>query len=174
MRLGFGLEDLLQNALLELHKAPQTFNPKRGIQFDTYAGDLIKNRLIRLLAKAKTKKRGVTPLSLDEAVAGPISGTQIPRRERIEHGRSFVIPFADAEVRGQLISVIQSLKASARDKGILLDRFGLIDGRPKTYKKIGAKRKITDERAKQIVAGLLMRLRQNPKMKAFRDLLMEK
>ena len=45
-----------------------------------------------------------------------------------------------------------------RERTVLIERFGLLDGKPKTLEEVGLRFNVTRERVPQIYAGILMRL----------------
>ena len=55
-----------------------------------------------------------------------------------------------------------------REKKIILKRFGLLDGKPKTLQKIGREEGVTRERVRQIVNNALKKMSQKAKTENFR------
>jgi len=53
---GYTEEDLIHEGYLAIYRAEKSFDPSRGVKFETYAGRAIRNRIIDL-----ARKSGVTP-----------------------------------------------------------------------------------------------------------------
>ena len=80
---------------------------------------------------------------------------------------SDVIEYED--LRRNLKEVLDTL--SDREKNVLILRFGLDDGRPRTLEEIGGKMGVTRERIRQIEEKALKKLRHPSRSKKLRDFL---
>lgn len=69
----------------------------------------------------------------------------------------------------QLMEVLDTL--SDREKKVLMLRFGLEDGRPRTLEEVGKEFNVTRERIRQIEAKALRKLRHPSRSKKLRDYL---
>lgn len=67
---GFEFDDLFQEGCIALLDAIRWFNPRRGIQFQTYAADCIRRRLSKYL---KNPKNAPQPQELESSDENPIS-----------------------------------------------------------------------------------------------------
>lgn len=74
-------------------------------------------------------------------------------------------------LKEQLISVLQSL--TPREERVLILRFGLLDGKPRTLEEVGREFDVTRERIRQIEAKALRKLRHPSRSKKLRDFLEE-
>lgn len=72
-------------------------------------------------------------------------------------------------LREQLMEVLDTL--SDREKKVLMLRFGLEDGRPRTLEEVGKEFNVTRERIRQIEAKALRKLRHPSRSKKLRDYL---
>ena len=75
---------------------------------------------------------------------------------------------------GDLVSGASTL--TDRERTVLIERFGLLDGKPKTLEEVGVRFKVTRERVRQIEAKALRKMRHPTRAKqlqAFLDLLEE-
>lgn len=75
-------------------------------------------------------------------------------------------------LKDKLNEVLATL--SDREKTVLIERFGLLDGKPKTLEEVGIRFKVTRERVRQIEAKALRKMRHPTRAKqlqAFLDLL---
>src|SRR3569832_762822 len=50
-----------------------------------------------------------------------------------------------------------------RERTVLIERFGLLDGKPKTLEEVGIRFKVTRERVRQIEAKALRKMRHPPR-----------
>jgi len=73
------------------------------------------------------------------------------------------------DLRRNLKEVLDTL--SDREKNVLILRFGLDDGRPRTLEEIGGKMGVTRERIRQIEEKALKKLRHPSRSKKLRDFL---
>ncbi len=75
-------------------------------------------------------------------------------------------------LRDKLNVVLETL--TDREKTVLIERFGLLDGKPKTLEEVGVRFKVTRERVRQIEAKALRKMRHPTRAKqlqAFLDLI---
>ena len=76
---------------------------------------------------------------------------------------------ASSMLKEQLMEVLDTL--SEREKKVLMLRFGLEDGRPRTLEEVGKEFNVTRERIRQIEAKALRKLRHPSRSKKLRDYL---
>ena len=72
-------------------------------------------------------------------------------------------------LRRELMSVLKSL--TPREERVIMLRFGLDDGRPRTLEELGKEFNVTRERIRQIEAKALRKLRHPSRAKRLRDYL---
>ncbi|OGN61557.1 MAG: RNA polymerase subunit sigma [Chlamydiae bacterium RIFCSPHIGHO2_12_FULL_27_8] len=75
-------------------------------------------------------------------------------------------------LKDKLNEVLETL--TEREKTVLIERFGLLDGKPKTLEEVGVRFKVTRERVRQIEAKALRKMRHPTRAKqlqAFLDLI---
>ena len=75
----------------------------------------------------------------------------------------------DRLLRGQLLAVLESL--TAREQRVIRLRFGLGDGRPRTFREIGRAFGVSHERIRQIEAAALTKLRHPSRSRKLRGYL---
>jgi len=75
----------------------------------------------------------------------------------------------DRLLRGQLLAVLESL--TAREQRVIRLRFGLDDGRPRTFREIGRAFGVSHERVRQIEAAALTKLRHPSRSRKLRGYL---
>ncbi len=77
-------------------------------------------------------------------------------------------------LKDKLNEVLETL--TDRERTVLIERFGLMDGKPKTLEEVGVRFKVTRERVRQIEAKALRKMRHPTRAKqlqAFLDLMEE-
>ncbi len=77
-----------------------------------------------------------------------------------------------AILKDKMNEVLTSL--TERERTVLIERFGLLDGKPKTLEEVGVRFKVTRERVRQIEAKALRKMRhptRSKQLQAFLDLL---
>lgn len=79
-----------------------------------------------------------------------------------------------AILKDKMNEVLSTL--TERERTVLIERFGLLDGKPKTLEEVGVRFKVTRERVRQIEAKALRKMRhptRSKQLQAFLDLLEE-
>lgn len=151
---GVAIEEINQEALIEFYRCCKRFVP-RGVRLTTFAYNSIIFRLLnRVVTELRHKRKTV---SLDAGVKSK-SGKETPLWSTI--GDKRVPRVSDPYLRAVLVSEVLSLKDTQRDKDIFIERFGLIDGKPKTLKFLGESFSVTRTRVGQIVSLILAKLRR--------------
>ena len=77
-----------------------------------------------------------------------------------------------AILKDKMSEVLKTL--TERERTVLIERFGLLDGKPKTLEEVGVRFKVTRERVRQIEAKALRKMRhptRSKQLQAFLDLL---
>ena len=160
---GITREDLNQDALLELQRAADAFDPGKA-KFSTFATTYIQNMLSRKRRDLQAQKRQANVVSLDlESKDGdPIYAAIEDKKQLTAVGSG---------ERKAFVSIIKSLKANEGHKEMAIDYFGLRDGKTKTIYEIAQKNGITRQAVQQAIARVVEELRRNPRMQQFKGLL---
>jgi RNA polymerase primary sigma factor len=72
-------------------------------------------------------------------------------------------------LKDAVVDVLETL--SPREKKVLVMRFGLDDGKPKTLEEVGKEFKVTRERIRQIEAKAIRKLKHPTRARKLRDYL---
>jgi len=138
-RLGeLSFEEALQAGRIGLWRAILGFDPERGFAFSTYAWPCIKHRIWRAVK-----------------AYGQVDRTQIPL-DSLEVPDPAVVWEGQA-IRRALLSMVDRLPS--RLAYVVLARYGLQGHPPFLYRQIGAALGLTKQRAHQLHAEALVRLR---------------
>jgi RNA polymerase sigma factor (sigma-70 family) len=135
-------DDLLQEGRLGIMRALQDFEPERGRNFFKFATWHIQTRVRRLLQREARR-------------------CEVPAGDMLLAGNPAEIPDG-LEVRESHSAIIRALSfLSDSDRRVLVMRFGFDGEEPRTFQQIGNELGISKQRAQQIGAGALRRLRRD-------------
>lgn len=124
-------EDLISIGTIGLIKAINTFNHKRGTRLATYAARCIENEILMFLRSNQKKKQEV---SLHEPIGVDKEGNEITLMEVIA-GEDTILETVELNLlQEKMLHMINKLKA--REKKVILMRFGLGLGKRHTQKQI--------------------------------------
>ena len=158
------LEDAVQDGSLGLIKAVDRFDIRRGVRLSTYAAWWIRQGIqsgirrscaVRIPAGAgngRSLRRVIETVHLDGAVADALSSNGD------ETGLECALNGLFVQVTGEALADLP-----ARERSILVMRFGLFDDHERTLSEVAAIIGVTRERVRQIQQSALRRLRAGPK-----------
>jgi RNA polymerase primary sigma factor len=139
-------DDLLQEGRLGIMRALEDFRSERGRNFFMFATWHIQTRVRRfLIREARRRETPVGDAMLCESA--PMVRDEL-------------------EVRQDQKAIMQALSfLPDTDRRVLVMRFGFDGEKPRTFQQIGNALGISKQRAQQIEAGALQRLRKNRELK---------
>ena len=127
------IEDLISIGTIGLIKAVDSFDAGKG-KLSTYASRCIDNELLMLL---RAKKKTSREVSLHEPIGTDKEGNEITLLDIIEQEQVDVVERMETEERIDRLPGLIQAKLNARERQIIMLRYGLADGREVTQREIG-------------------------------------
>ena len=129
---GVSIDDLTSIGTMGLIKAVKSFDPSKNIKFATYSSRCIENEILMFLRKRSNRN---VDLSMDEALSTDSDGNELNLIDVLYTDESEVSRNIEQESDRNLVwKSMESL--SAREKEIMIMRFGLKGDREKTQKEV--------------------------------------
>lgn len=151
------LDDLISIGTIGLIKAVNTFDEKKGGRLVTYAARCIENELLMMLRQEKKLLREV---SLYEPIGTDQEGNHISLLDIICTDEAAMIEqFIHRHYLGQLGGMVDRLSDS-REKEIIIKRYGLMGGEPRTQKEVAAELGISRSYVSRIEKRALQKLKE--------------
>lgn len=153
---GIPIEDLISIGTIGLIKAINTFKTDKNIKLATYASRCIENEILMYLRKTSNQKGEV---SFDEPLNTDWDGNELLLSDILGTPNDMVVkPIEDDADRQMLFAAIQKL--SARERQIIVMRFGL-DGREEcTQKEVADLLGISQSYISRLEKRIISRLRR--------------
>ena len=153
---GINIEDLISIGTIGLIKAVNTFNSGKNIKLATYASRCIENEILMYLRKINAQR---TEVSFDEPLNTDWDGNELLLSDILGTDEDEVYrPLEDDADRQMLMEAIDSLEA--REREIILLRFGLPQGREYTQKEVADMLGISQSYISRLEKRIIDRLRK--------------
>ena len=151
------LDDLISIGTIGLIKAVNTFDEKKGGRLVTYPARCIENELLMMLRQEKKLLREV---SLYEPIGTDQEGNHISLLDIICTDEAAMIEqFIHRHYLGQLGGMVDRL-SDPREKEIIIKRYGLMGGEPRTQKEVAAELGISRSYVSRIEKRALQKLKE--------------
>ena len=148
-------EDLISIGTIGLIKAINTFNHQRGTRLATYAARCIENEILMFLRSNQKKKQEI---SLQEPIGVDKEGNEITLMEVIAGDDTILDTVELNLLQEKMVEMLDRLKA--REKKVILMRFGLGMGKRHTQKQIAAQLGISRSYVSRIEKRVIQKLEQ--------------
>lgn len=146
--LSLEYEDMYQIAAIAFWEAAKEYDSEKGVQFITYAGTVIRSRLLDVLKKAYAD-RGKTGAFVRLDQKPHDENTPEIEEPYIRHFQKYPdAAFFKKEQRRVVRDAINAL--SARQRFFILHRFGFLDGEPMTMTEACRVFSLSETRAKEL------------------------
>ena len=158
------IEDLISIGTIGLIKAVDSFDAGKG-KLSTYASRCIDNELLMLL---RAKKKTSREVSLHEPIGTDKEGNEINLLEVCVQEQVDVVERLDTSDKLRGLAGLINKKLNARERQIIMLRYGLINGHEKTQREIGAMLGISRSYVSRIEKRALEKLREGLEEKGVR------
>lgn|GEM_PF-2236594 len=164
---GVPFEDLVAEGFVGLLEAIARFDPAAGARLTTYAGFWVRKRVLQAVADQShliriprhARERGVQARRTHSLDARHLD-------DGAPHGATLHDPDAPRPIDGLILAERRKrlratfIQLPARERAVLVSRFGLGGDRARTLIEVGAQLGLSHERVRQIEAAALSRLRE--------------
>jgi RNA polymerase sporulation-specific sigma factor len=153
---GINIEDLISIGTIGLIKAINTYDPDKNIKLATYASRCIENEILMFLRKTSNRK---TEVSFDEPLNTDWDGNELLLSDILGTDADMVMrPMEDDVDKKLLMEAIEKL--TAREKDIIIMRFGLGGREERTQKEVADLMGISQSYISRLEKRIIMRLRR--------------
>lgn len=160
IKYGRDSDDLISIGTIGLIKAVSTFDPVKGVPLSSYASRCIENEI---LMSIRQEKKQVLSVSIDEAIGVDGDGNDISFTDILGTDAAIVSNSAEAHIENERLRVLIDESLPAREKRVILLRYGLLTGRPltqrETAKHIGISRSYISRIEKRALKKLYERMK---------------
>ena len=153
---GEEMEDLISVGTIGLIKAIATFKQEKGSRLATYAAKCIDNELLMMF---RARKKVTREISLYEPIGTDKEGNEINLLEICVQEQSDVVEKLDTSDKISSLSELIRNKLNAREREIIILRYGLANGHEMTQREIGIMLGISRSYVSRIEKRALEKLR---------------
>ena len=152
---GYDLEDLVSIGSIGLIKGINTYKIDKNIKLATYASRCIANEILMFIRKNKRRK---TEISLEDALNYDSEGNELHLEDVMgTHTDAVADAFESKEEKILLQKELKNLEA--RDKEIMIMRYGLNNSKEYTQKEVADKLSISQSYISRIEKKVIKRLK---------------
>jgi len=153
---GINIEDLISIGTIGLIKAVGTFRADKNIKLATYASRCIENEILMHLRKTNHQK---TEVSFHEPINTDWDGNELLLSDLLGTDNDSVMRALEEDVDKTLL--MQALeKLNAREKEIIMMRFGLAGSQERTQKEVADLMGISQSYVSRLEKRIILRLRR--------------
>lgn len=151
---GIDLEDLVSIGSIGLIKGVETYNLDKNIKLATYASRCIDNEILMYLRKNK-KRRG--EISFEDSLSYDAEGNELRLEDILGTDSDIVTRDLEREIEKKLL-YNEIDKLNARDKEIMIMRYGLFNHKELTQKEVALKLGISQSYISRIEKKIISKL----------------
>jgi len=156
---GIDMEDLISIGAIGLIKAVKTYKYDKKIKLATYASRCIENEILMQLRKLSKVKAEV---SLDEPLSGDGDGNELLLEDILYDEKQTLGRDMERSSEQQILWEIIN-KLGAREKEIMIMRFGLLGDKEKTQKEVADELGISQSYISRIEKKILGKMKKDLK-----------
>ena len=153
---GVGIEDLISIGTIGLIKAINTYQPAKNIKLATYASRCIENEILMHLRKTTNLKSEV---SFDEPLNTDWDGNELLLSDILGTDSDLVMKPIEEDVDRKLLSDAIS-RLEAREREIIVLRFGLYGAKEQTQKEVADSLGISQSYISRLEKRIIARLKR--------------
>ena len=153
---GINIEDLISIGTIGLIKAVNTFSPEKNIKLATYASRCIENEILMYLRKNVGQKGEV---SLDEPLNTDWDGNELLLSDILGTDSDEVSRPIEEDVDRTILSDAIG-KLDAREREIIVLRFGLFGAKEQTQKEVADRLGISQSYISRLEKRIILRLKR--------------
>ena len=150
------MEEMISIGTIGLIKAVMTFQPQKGSRLSTYAARCIDNELLMHL---RNRRKAAREVSIYEPIGTDKEGNQINFMDIIESDEPDIIERMDKNGKIHKLQKILPNILNAREREIIILRYGLLDDKPVTQKQIAGRLGISRSYVSRIEKRALEKMR---------------
>lgn len=132
-------DDLISIGTIGLIKAIDSFNPEKGIKLATYASRCIENEILMYF---RNIKKNATDVYLGDSIEMDKDGTPLTIQETISDSRDLAEDL-ETKMKWEKVSKIIQNISDAREKEIIILRYGLNNKKPLTQREVAQRLNIS-------------------------------
>ncbi len=149
-------DDLISIGTIGLIKAINTFNADRGTRLATYAARCIENEI---LMQFRSSKKSAQDISISEPIDIDSEGNPLTLMDVISMDDTIADDIDLSMKTEKLYSLVEALN-NAREKEIIIRRYGLYNTEPHTQREVAALMEISRSYVSRIEKKVLERMRK--------------
>ena len=153
---GINIEDLISIGTIGLIKAINTYNPDKNIKLATYPSRCIENEILMHLRKSSNRR---TEVSFDEPLNTDWDGNELLLSDILGTDSDMIMRPLEDDVDRQLLHEAIS-RLSARERDIIVMRFGLDGIEERTQKEVAELMGISQSYISRLEKRIILRLRR--------------
>ncbi|MCQ2424773.1 MAG: RNA polymerase sporulation sigma factor SigK [Lachnospiraceae bacterium] len=156
-------DDIMSIGTVGLIKAVDSFRPESGVRFATYAGKCLQNEILMYF---RSRKKYSGEISLNEPVETDKNGNLLTYADLISVDDT-IAEDLDLKLRSERAGKLILTALTARERKILILRYGLRGDEPMTQREIAKKLGISRSYVSRIEKAALEKLREGMKSPGF-------